>query len=364
MSLMTGILNVLVIGVGGYLIQQQMMDFADLVAFSLYVQSFLSPVQKLGNFVEQYTAGMAGFERFTEMMAVEPDIIDAQDAVELAEVKGDIIFEDVSFAYKEGHAVLAHLDLSIPAGSTLALVGPSGGGKTTLCHLIPRFYDVTGGRIQLDGQDIKKIRLASLREKVGIVQQDVFLFAGSILENIRYGNRMATDDAVEQAARMADIHDFVTTLPDGYLTEVGERGIQLSGGQKQRISIARIFLKNPPILILDEATSALDNETEHRIQASLDRLSQGRTTLVIAHRLTTVRNAETIVFIDEEGIREIGSHEDLIAKNGAYARLYRASIAPDIEGVGREAFESDGQASRHDRLRLSEEMPGRSSGHA
>lgn len=353
MTLMTGFLNVCVIGFGGLLIQRQLMDFADLIAFSLYVQSFLSPVQKLGNFVEQYTAGMAGFERFTEMMAVDPEIVDAADAVDLTEVTGTIRFEKVTFAYKEGHFVLENLNLEIPAGSTLALVGPSGGGKTTLCHLIPRFYDVTGGSILLDGRDIKTIRLASLREKIGIVQQDVFLFAGSILDNIRYGNIHATDEAVEQAARLADIHDFIASLPDGYHTEVGERGIQLSGGQKQRISIARIFLKNPPILILDEATSALDNETEHRIQASLDHLSRGRTTLVIAHRLTTVRKAQTIVFIDEEGIREVGSHEALIEQNGAYARLYRASLSRDDRDPVDSLSRLEGPLPSDDRLHLS-----------
>ncbi len=352
MTLMIGFLNVCVIGFGGYLIQRGTMDFADLIAFSLYVQSFLSPVQKLGNFVEQFTSGMAGFERFTEMMAVDPEIVDAPGAIELADVRGEIRFEDVSFAYKQGHSVLDHLNLEIPAGSTLALVGPSGGGKTTLCHLIPRFYDVSAGRILMDGIDVKNIKLASLREKIGIVQQDVFLFAGSIMDNIRYGNVHATDEAVEQAARLADIHDFIAALPDGYLTEVGERGIQLSGGQKQRVSIARIFLKNPPVLILDEATSALDNETEHRIQASLDRLSHGRTTLVIAHRLTTVRKAETIVFIDEEGIREIGSHEDLLANNGAYARLYRASTSRDEADSDAAALDLSGAPIASDRLRM------------
>ena len=326
MSFMTGMLNVIVIGYGGYLIQLQRMNFADLIAFSLYVNSFLSPVQKLANFVEQYTAGMAGFERFTEMMAIQPDIVDAPDAVEMTDVRGDIRFENVSFSYKEGHSVLDHLSLAIPAGSTLALVGPSGGGKTTLCHLIPRFYDVSDGRITLDGQDITKIRLSSLREKIGIVQQDVFLFAGTIHDNIRYGNILASDAAVIEAAKMAEIHDFIESLPEGYQTDVGERGIQLSGGQKQRISIARIFLKNPPILILDEATSALDNETEYRIQKALDRLSKGRTTLVIAHRLSTVRKAKTIVFIDEEGIREVGTHPDLVARNGAYAHLYNSAF--------------------------------------
>ncbi len=329
MNFMTGMLNVIVIGYGGFLIQRQLMGFADLIAFSLYVNSFLSPVQKLANFVEQYSAGMAGFERFSEMMGIEPEIVDAPDAITLGSVHGDIRFEDVTFAYKEGLTVLDHLSLDIPAGSTLALVGPSGGGKTTLCHLIPRFYEVMAGRITLDGTDISRIRLASLRESIGIVQQDVFLFAGSIFDNIRYGRISATEAEVVEAAKKAEIHDFIAGLPDGYQTEVGERGIKLSGGQKQRISIARIFLKNPPVLILDEATSALDSETEYRIQQSLDRLARGRTTLVIAHRLTTVRHADAIVVIDEDGIQEIGTHRELIARGGAYARLSRTAFRDD-----------------------------------
>lgn len=329
MNAMTGILNVIVIGVGGLLIQRQLMSFADLVAFTLYVGAFLSPIQKLANFVEQYSAGMAGFTRFAELMALEPEIVDAPDAVTLGDVKGDIKFEDVSFAYKEGQTILNNISLDIPAGSTLALVGPSGGGKTTLCHLIPRFYDVISGRITLDGIDIAKIKLSSLRASIGIVQQDVFLFAGSIYDNIRYGRIDASEEEVIAAARQAEIHDFITGLADGYLTEVGERGIQLSGGQKQRVSIARIFLKNPPVLILDEATSALDTETESRIQASLDRLSAGRTTLVIAHRLTTVRHADSIVVIDEEGIRERGTHAELLARGGTYARLCRTAFRRD-----------------------------------
>ncbi|MGI6297607.1 MAG: ABC transporter ATP-binding protein [Saccharofermentanales bacterium] len=323
------ILNVIVIGVGGLLIQRQLMSFADLVAFTLYVGAFLSPIQKLANFVEQYSAGMAGFTRFAELMALEPEIVDAPDAVTFGDVKGDIKFEDVSFAYKEGQTILNNISLDIPAGSTLALVGPSGGGKTTLCHLIPRFYDVISGRITLDGIDIAKIKLSSLRASIGIVQQDVFLFAGSIYDNIRYGRIDASEEEVIAAARQAEIHDFITGLADGYLTEVGERGIQLSGGQKQRVSIARIFLKNPPVLILDEATSALDTETESRIQASLDRLSAGRTTLVIAHRLTTVRHADSIVVIDEEGIRERGTHAELLARGGTYARLCRTAFRRD-----------------------------------
>ena len=332
MNFMTGMLNVIVIGYGGYLIQRQQMNFADLIAFSLYVNSFLAPVQKLANFVEQYSAGMAGFERFAEMMAIEPEIVDAPDAVTLDGVRGDIRFEDVTFAYKEGQTVLDHLSLDIPAGSTLALVGPSGGGKTTLCHLIPRFYECLAGRITLDGADISHIRLASLRANIGIVQQDVFLFAGTIFDNIRYGRIDASENEIVAAAKQAEIHEFIASLPEGYQTEVGERGIKLSGGQKQRISIARIFLKNPPILILDEATSALDSETEFRIQQALDRLAHGRTTLVIAHRLTTVRHADTIVVIDEDGIREIGSHQDLLARGGAYSRLCRTAFrADDVE---------------------------------
>jgi ATP-binding cassette subfamily B protein len=269
---------------------------------------------------------MAGFHRFQEVMREKPDIVDAPDAKPLKNVVGDIRFEDVTFAYEEGRSVLEHVNLHIPSGQMLALVGPSGGGKTTLCQLIPRFYEVREGAILLDGQDIRSLKLADLRGAIGIVQQDVFLFAGSVLENIRYGRPDATFEEVVEAAKLAEIHDDILQMPDGYDTVVGERGILLSGGQKQRVSIARIFLKNPRILILDEATSALDTATEVRIQSALNRLAQGRTTLVIAHRLSTIRNADEIVVIGEHGIEEQGTHAELMERGGVYKELYDAQF--------------------------------------
>ena len=323
LEFMIVMMNVVVIGFGGWLIMQGQMDYIGLITFTLYVNSFLTPIRKLGAFMESYEAGMAGFSRFAEVLHLQPDIEDAPDAVALTDVRGAIAFEHVTFSYEEGGTNVLHdVNLSIPAGQTLALVGPSGGGKSTLCQLIPRFYDVSDGRILFDGQDIKHIQLDSLRRNIGIVQQDVFLFAGTIRENIRYGRIDATEQEIIQAAKDAEIHDFIVSLPQGYDTNVGERGVLLSGGQKQRISIARIFLKNPPVLILDEATSALDSTTEARIQRSLERLSQGRTTLVIAHRLSTIQHAHQIVVIDAEGIRERGTHAQLLAQNGVYAQLY------------------------------------------
>lgn len=318
--------NIVVLGVGGYLIYRSELDPVLLVTFTLYVSSFVTPVKRLAAFAEQYIVGMAGFTRFCEIMDIEPDIQDAPDAVELTNVQGDIRFEDVTFAYEGDRDVLTHVDLSIEHGKTVAFVGPSGGGKTTLCHLIPRFYEPRSGCVRIDGRDIRTVTLSSLRRNVGIVQQDVFLFAGSVMDNIRYGRIGATDEEVVEAARRARIHEEILTFPAGYETQVGERGIMLSGGQKQRISIARLFLKNPPILILDEATSALDSVTEADIQHSFEELAEGRTTLVIAHRLSTVKHADEIVVIDEHGIRERGTHEALLAKNGVYATLYWATL--------------------------------------
>lgn len=326
MEFATSILNVLVIGVGGAFVLKGSMDYGDLIAFTLYVNTFLQPIKKLVSFFEQYTTGMAGFERFVELMRVEPQIMDRGDAVDLEKVRGEIEFRDVSFSYDNDISVLRHIDLTIGAGRTVALVGPSGGGKSTLCRLIPRFYEIKEGAILIDGRDIRDVHMASLREHIGIVQQDVFLFADTIRENIRYGRLDASDEEIEAAARRANIHSFIITLPKGYDTNVGERGTLLSGGQKQRISIARIFLKNPPILILDEATSALDTATELHIQKSLEELSRGRTSLVIAHRLSTIKNADEIVFIDDEGIVEKGTHKQLLAEKGRYAELYEAQF--------------------------------------
>ena len=288
----------------------------------MYVASVQSPIRKLTQFTEQFTQGMAGFQRFRAIMHEDPDIVDAPDAVALTHVDGDIRFNDVSFSYDEGKGdVLSHINLHIKPGEMLALVGQSGGGKSTLCQLIPRFYEISSGSITLDGQDIRHIKLADLRGSIGIVQQDVFLFAGTILDNIRYGRPNATMDEVIEAAKLAEIHEDVMAMPDGYNTIVGERGVMLSGGQKQRVSIARIFLKNPRVLILDEATSALDTATERKIQAAFDRLAKGRTTLVIAHRLSTIRSADEIVVIGEHGILERGTHAQLVKQGGVYAEL-------------------------------------------
>lgn len=324
--LITSVLNVVVLGVGGYLIYRGEMNYADLIAFTLYVNAFLVPIRRLTGFVQQYESGMAGFERFIEIMSIEPEIKDVKNAVELVEPSGDIKFESVSFSYNNHETVLQNIDLEVTPGHTLALVGPSGGGKTTMCHLIPRFYEVDSGRITLDGTDIREIKMTSLRRNIGLVSQDVFLFAGTIRDNILYGRPDATEEEMIEAAKNAEIHDFITNLEEGYDTMVGERGIRLSGGQKQRISIARVFLKNPPILILDEATSALDNETEIKVQHALEKLSNGRTTLVIAHRLSTVKNADEIVVITEEGIVEKGRHESLLEQEGIYSRLYKAQF--------------------------------------
>ena len=324
MEFTTGVMQVLVITAGGLLIMAGRMDAVDLITFTLYVSTFVSPVRKLSQFAEQYMQGSAGFSRFLEIMRTEADIQDAPDAKTLTDVRGEIEYRDVSFAYSNGIPVLSHIDLHLQPGKTLALVGPSGGGKTTLCQLLPRFYEVTGGAVLVDGQDIRSLTQSSLRKKIGVLQQDVFLFADTIRENIRYGRPEATDEEIVEAAKRAEIHDEIMALPQGYDSYVGERGVMLSGGQKQRISIARVFLKNPKILILDEATSALDTVTEQRIQAALEDLSVGRTTVVVAHRLSTVRHADEIAVVEGEHIVERGSHEELLAQGGVYAALCRA----------------------------------------
>ena len=316
---------------GGIFCLRGRINAGDYAAYLLFVGLFTDPIKKLINFIEQLQSGMTGFQRVRELMDVEPEA-DEPGAVELRDIKGDIEFEHVGFRYDEGQSVLSDLSLSIRAGETVALVGPSGGGKSTLCHLIPRFYELDSGRITLDGGDIRGYTRLSLRRHIGIVQQDTFLFTGSIRDNIAYGDFEATDEQIVAAAKSADIHDFIASLPEGYDTFVGERGVMLSGGQKQRISIARVFLKNPPVLILDEATSALDNTTERNIQAALDGLSSGRTTLVVAHRLTTVRHADKIVVLTGDGIAEQGSHDRLMELDGIYARLWKAqSITGDID---------------------------------
>ena len=319
-----GIMQVAVVTVGGWLIMRGEMNLIDLLTFTLYVSTFTSPVRKLVQFMEVYAQGSAGFERFVELMRTKPDISDRPDAGELKHVKGEIRFDHVSFSYQEGVPILEDINLRIAPGETFALAGMSGGGKTTICHLIPRFYDVTEGAVLVDGEDVRDLTQESLRRNIGIIQQDVFLFAGTILENIRYGRPDATDEEVIEAAKNAEIHEEIMQMPGGYHSFVGERGVVLSGGQKQRISIARVFLKNPPILILDEATSALDSVTEQKIQHSLDRLSRGKTCLVIAHRLSTIRNADRIAVIDDRRIVEQGSREELLRLGGAYAALEKA----------------------------------------
>ena len=352
------ILSVLVMMVGGYYIMGGSLDYIGLVTFTLYVSTFMTPVRKLVNFVEQYMAGMAGFRRFLEIMRTDADIKDKENAHVLTHVKGDIRFDHVFFGYKSFRhvknvadyeevfkknkdsggiscgqglgdkppSVLNDINLQIPAGSCFAVVGPSGGGKTTLCHLIPRFYDVTGGSITVDGYDIRDVSQHSLRKAIGIVQQDVFMFAGTIYDNILYGNPAASEADVYEAARRAEIYDEIIKMPDGFKSFVGERGVMLSGGQKQRIGIARVFLKNPPIIILDEATSALDSVTEMRIQSAFDELAKGRTSLIIAHRLSTVRHADTIAVIDGHRVVEMGSHDELMAMDGEYKKLCNAQI--------------------------------------
>lgn len=319
----TTLIQVCVIVAGTYFIMQGSVDVNDLITFILYISVFTDPIRTLIDFTEQFQNGYSGFERFMEIMSIEPDIEDSEDAIEAPALKGDICFQDVSFAYNDSTPeVLSHVSMNVPAGSYMALVGSSGAGKTTLCSLIPRFYEVTSGRITIDGMDIRKMTLKSLRNQIGIVQQDVYLFAGSVYENILYGKPDATEEEVYQAAKNANAHEFIMSLPEGYQTDIGQRGIKLSGGQKQRLSIARVFLKNPPILIFDEATSALDNESERVVQESLEHLAKNRTTFVIAHRLSTIRNAEKILVLTEDGIAEQGTHEELLANGGIYEKLY------------------------------------------
>lgn len=320
----TTLIQVSVIISGALLIAHGRVEVSDLVTFLLYIGVFTEPVRTLIDFTEQFQNGYAGFERFCEIMEIEPDIQDKEDAIELTNVRGDITFEDVSFQYEENtEPVLNHINLNVSAGAYMALVGSSGVGKSTLCSLIPRFYDVTTGAVKIDGKDVRDIKMKSLRDQIGIVQQDVYLFVGTVYDNIRYGKPDATREEVIEAAKNANAHDFIMSLPNGYDTDIGQRGIKLSGGQKQRLSIARVFLKNPPILIFDEATSALDNESEKVVQDSLEKLAKNRTTFVIAHRLSTIKNAEKILVLTDEGIGEEGTHEELLKKKGIYEKLYR-----------------------------------------
>lgn len=319
----TTMINLLVIVSGGLMITKDIISVTDLVTFLLYINIFTDPIKTLIDFTEQFQNGYSGYERFLQILSIEPEIKDSENAVSISNVKGDIKLEDVSFKYNDSsHRVLKHINLEVKAGSYVALVGSSGAGKTTLCNLIPRFYEATSGKITIDGKDIKDIKLKDLRDNIGIVQQDVYLFVGTVYDNIRYGRPDATREEVIAAAKEANAYDFIMSLPNGFETDIGQRGIKLSGGQKQRISIARVFLKNPPILIFDEATSALDNESEKIVQESMEKLAKNRTTMVIAHRLSTIRNAEKILVLTDKGIEEQGTHKELMDKHGIYYDLY------------------------------------------
>lgn len=332
-SFVTDVFNVIVLIAGGLFMYNGLIDFGDYSAFIVSISMFITPVTTLINFMEQYQNGVTGFQRFLEIMDQKPEQ-DAPGAVDIGRVEGHIEFQDVSYGYSQDRAVLKHINLDIAKGKTFALVGPSGGGKTTICHLIPHFYNITSGKILIDGKDIHDITMESLRRNIGIVQQDIYLFNASIKDNILYGRLDATDEEVIEAAKRANIHDYIMTMEHGYDTQIGERGVRLSGGQKQRLSIARVFLKNPPILILDEATSALDNTTEILIQQALDELCKGRTTLVVAHRLSTIKNADEIAVISEGRIIEQGDHEQLMTLNGTYAHLYSLQFREsDLQGV-------------------------------
>ena len=326
-NFLTSLMNVVILAAGGYCVYRGVINVGDMVAYMLFINMFVNPIKKLIQFVEMFQNAITGYVRFQELMNVEPEQ-DEKGAIELKDVRGEIVFDDVTFHYDENKEVLSHISLTFPQGKMVAIVGPSGGGKTTLCHLIPRFYEISGGSILVDGHDIRDVTRASLRRQIGIVQQDVFLFTGTIFDNIAYGKLGASREEVYEAAKKANIHDYIMSLPEGYDTFVGERGVKLSGGQKQRISIARVFLKNPPILVLDEATSALDNVTENYIQDSLDELCKNRTTIVVAHRLSTIKNADEIIVMDRDGIEERGTHEELLARgNGIYKELYEAQFA-------------------------------------
>lgn len=325
-NFLTSLMNVVILAAGGYCVYRGVINVGDMVAYMLFINMFVNPIKKLIQFVEMFQNAITGYVRFQELMNVKPEQ-DEKGAIELKDVRGEIVFDDVTFHYDENKEVLSHISLTFPQGKMVAIVGPSGGGKTTLCHLIPRFYEISGGSILVDGHDIRDVTRASLRRQIGIVQQDVFLFTGTIFDNIAYGKLGASREEVYEAAKKANIHDYIMSLPEGYDTFVGERGVKLSGGQKQRISIARVFLKNPPILV-DEATSALDNVTENYIQDSLDELCKNRTTIVVAHRLSTIKNADEIIVMDRDGIEERGTHEELLARgNGIYKELYEAQFA-------------------------------------